>query len=133
SYWGGCASQAQWTPELGRGPRARPARDAIAAPVQLRPLPHCDQTDVARNANRLRDDKARAVIVDLDPNSSVDGFGRDHDPRRVSMLLDVVQRLGDVLQDDRLDGLRQVVGDPAVDVRLDSGSHPHRLAPLADP
>ena len=48
------------------------------------------------------------------------------------MLLDVGERLGDVLEHDRLDGAGDVAGQAAVVMRLDPGPDPHRLQSFAD-
>ena len=48
------------------------------------------------------------------------------------MLLDVVERFGDVLQDDRLDRGRNISRQADIDMRLDSGANPQRLETFAD-
>src|SRR5207245_1641114 len=64
-------SQTHGYPELDRCPVARLADDAAPSTGELRTLAHSHEADVARHANRLRDDEAGAVVADLDANSPV--------------------------------------------------------------
>ncbi len=50
----------------------------------------------------------------------------------MGVFLDVGERLGDVLEHDRLDRVGDVAGQPAVVMGLDPGPDPHRLQSLAD-
>src|SRR2546422_536892 len=124
--------QAQWYPELELRAGPRLACDVEPAAGELRPLANGDQADVAGQARGFGDDEAFAVVSDFDPYAVLDAIGDDCDPGRASVLLDVVKRFLDVLQDDRLDRGRDAVRQLALDVGLDAGADSHRLETLAD-
>src|SRR2546430_3790572 len=100
--------QAEWNPEFDLGPGARLALHMAPAACQLGALAHRDQADVSRNARRLRDHETSAVVGDYDPDAAIDNLGADGDAGRPCVLLNVGERLRDVLHDDRLDRRRHV-------------------------
>src|SRR5919204_5823271 len=112
----GYLSQAQRHPELEPRARSRFALDPEPPACKLGALPDGDDPDVSRHADRLPHDKARAVVPDLDAQAAVGFLRDDRHHRRVRVLLDVAERLGDVLQRDALDRRRDPAGEAAVDV-----------------
>jgi len=79
---------------------------------------------MSRHVDSLCDDKARTVINDFDFDAPIDGLSGQEYARRACVFLDVGERLGDVLEQNRLDRSRNLLGEPQVDLRLDSGMKP---------
>ena len=99
---------------------------------KLRSLFHREQTDVARQMDGLGQDKPGAVIDDLYLDPAVDRLHRQQHARRVSVLFDVGQGFGDVLDQDGLNCRRHPVRQAKVDLCLDPGVQPNRFEALAD-
>src|SRR6267143_2327054 len=119
-------------PELDLGPGSRLADDAAPATGKLGALLHGEETEVSGDVQALVDDKAGAVVGNLDHHPAVNGRGGDVHARGVRVLLDVRERLCDVPEDDRFHVVGKLVGEAQVDVGLDSGMESHALKAIAD-
>src|ERR1700736_6294518 len=82
-------------PELDFGPGSRLADDAAPASGELRTLLHGEETEEAGDVQAFVDDKAGAVVGNLDGHSTVNGRGGDMHARIVRVLLDVGERFRD--------------------------------------
>src|SRR6266581_5831321 len=87
---------------------------------------------MTRDVHALGDDKTGAVVGDLYDDSSVTCCGRDPDTGRMRVLLNVGERLGNVLEDDRLHLCWQAVRELQVEVRFDAGVHTEGFQAVAD-
>src|SRR5207237_3939513 len=125
-------SQTHWDPKADSRARAGLALDAAPTAGQLGTLAHRHEADVTGHADSLGDDESGADVADRHANSAVDGFHGNHQLCCARVLLDVVERFGDVLQDDRLDRGRNISRHADIDMRLDSGANPQRLETFAD-
>src|SRR6202051_1547213 len=121
-----------WDPELHPCSRTGLALDAALAAGKLGSLAYCDEAEVTRRVLRFGDADTFAVVPNDNPDAAIGGISRDLDARGKGMLLDVGQRLRDVLEDRRLDGCRKGAREADVEVGLDAGARSKRLEARTD-
>src|SRR5580704_1910719 len=105
-----------WNPELNRCSCAGFSFDATPAPSELRPLLDRCEPDMARKVKRLGDDESGPVVGHCDTDAPIDHLGGDPNTRGVRMLLDVRERLSNVLEHGRRDFGREVPVKLNVDI-----------------
>src|ERR1700730_11904635 len=124
-------SSSAWYRQVNLRSRAWLSSDATPPAGELRPLLHSRQPDMARQVKRLGDHESGSIVCNGDGDPAINHVGRYPDASGVRMLLDIRERLRNVLEHDRRDVDGEVAVELKIDVELDARSHTERFQTLA--
>src|SRR6266571_2401330 len=119
-------------PEIDAGSGPGLAVEAAPSAREVRAFAHGDQAKVSGQMEALGHDEPGPIIGDGDADAAVHGLGSDAYARRVAVLLDIAQRLGDVLEHIRLHDSGKCVRKADVQLRFYAGVLLERHRAVAD-
>src|SRR5207245_393568 len=111
----------EWNPETDAGSGPGLAVEAAPSAREVRAFAHGDQAKVPGQMEALGHDEPGPVVGDDDADAAIHGLCSDAYARGVAVLLDIAQRLGDVLEHVRLHDSRECVRKADVQLRFYPG------------